>query len=87
MRYKSNFVSSCKCYLKNRKKEASYADTSSFEALFGCNPGDILKFVNECYTCPPDLHARLVKYCEDEERAKSWVIQKELDAWRTNKGY
>ena len=29
------------------------------------------KFVNERYTCPPDLHARLVKYCEDEERAKS----------------
>ena len=47
MRYKSNFVSSCKCYLKNRKKEAPYADTSSFEALFGCNPGDILKYVDE----------------------------------------
>ena len=38
------------------------------------------KFVNERYTCPPDLHARLVKFCEDEERAKSWVIQKALDA-------
>ena len=47
MRYKSNFVSSCKCYLKNRKKEAPYADTSSFEALFGCNPGDILKYFDE----------------------------------------
>ena len=45
------------------------------------------KFVNERYTCPTDLHARLVKYCEDEERAKSWVIQKALDAWLTNKGY
>lgn len=45
------------------------------------------KFVNERYTCPPDLHARLVKFCEDEERAKSWVIQKALDAWLTNKGY
>ena len=45
------------------------------------------KFVNERYTCPPDLHARIVKFCEDEERAKSWVIQKALDAWLTNKGY
>ena len=45
------------------------------------------KFVNDRYTCPPELHARLVKYCEDEERAKSWVIQKALDAWLTNKGY
>ena len=45
------------------------------------------KFVNERYTCPPDLHARLVKFCEDEERAKSWVIQKALYAWLTNKGY
>ena len=45
------------------------------------------KFVNERYTCPPDLHARLVKFCKDEERAKSWVIQKALDAWLTTKGY
>ena len=45
------------------------------------------KFVNERYTCPPDLHARLVKYCQDEERAKSWVIQKALDAWLTTKCY
>ena len=45
------------------------------------------KYVNERYTCPPDLHARLVKYCDDEERAKSWVIQKALDAWLTGKGY
>ena len=45
------------------------------------------KYVNERYTCPPDLHARLVKYCDDEERAKSWVIQKALDAWLAGKGY
>ena len=45
------------------------------------------KFVNDRYTCPPELHARLVKFCEDEERAKSWMIQKALGAWLTNKGY
>ena len=45
------------------------------------------KWIVERYSCPPDLHARLVKFCADEERAKSWVIQKALDAWLTNKGY
>ena len=45
------------------------------------------KYINERYTCPPDIHARLVKYCEDEERAKSWVIQKALDAWLKERGY
>lgn len=29
------------------------------------------KYVNDRYTCPPELHARLVKFYEDEERAKS----------------
>lgn len=45
------------------------------------------KYINERYTCPPDIHARLVKYCEDKERAKSWVIQKALDAWLKERGY
>lgn len=48
---------------------------------------DYQKFINDRYTCPPELHSRLVKFCEDVERAKSWVIQKALDAWLTNKGY
>lgn len=45
------------------------------------------KYENRRYTCPPDLYQRLVKYCEDEERAHSWVIQKALDKWLTEKGY
>ncbi len=45
------------------------------------------KYVNERYTCPPDLHARLVRYAKEQERAKSWVIQKALDAWLTSQGY
>lgn len=35
----------------------------------------------------PDTFDRLEKYCEDEERARSWVIQKALDAWLESKGY
>lgn len=32
-------------------------------------------------------YERMVKYCEDEERARSWVIQKALQMWLASKGY
>lgn len=35
----------------------------------------------------PEIFDRLEKYCADEERARSWVIQKALDAWLASKGY
>lgn len=35
----------------------------------------------------PDTFERLEKFCEDEERAKSWVIQKALDVYLASKGY
>lgn len=35
----------------------------------------------------PDTFERLERYCADEERARSWVIQKALDLWLTSKGY
>lgn len=49
--------------------------------------GEYRKFENHRYTCPPDLYDRMVKFCDDEERAHSWVIQKALDAWLTQRGY
>lgn len=45
------------------------------------------KYENRRYTCPPDLYARLCKFCDDEERAHSWVIQKALDKWLKERGY
>ena len=45
------------------------------------------KYENRRYTCPPELYARLSKYCDDEERAYSWVIQKALDDWLSKRGY
>ena len=45
------------------------------------------KFENRRYTCPPDLYERLCKFCDDEERAHSWVIQKALEQWLTERGY
>lgn len=38
-------------------------------------------------TIPEDLNARLEKYCEDDERAKSWAVQKALNVWLTERGY
>ena len=38
-------------------------------------------------TIDPDTFDRLERYCADEERARSWVIQKALDVYLTSKGY
>ena len=38
-------------------------------------------------TLPPEIAERMKKYCEDDERAKSWVIAKALDMWLATKGY
>lgn len=35
----------------------------------------------------PDIFDRLENFCADEERARSWVIQKALDAYLESKGY
>ena len=45
------------------------------------------KAENHHYTCTPELFARLNQYCIDDERAQSWVIQKALDVWLTERGY
>ena len=38
-------------------------------------------------TIEPSVFERLEKFCADEERARSWVIQKALDYYLTSKGY
>lgn len=38
-------------------------------------------------TLPNELNERLIKYAQEEERAKSWVIQKALDKWLEERGY
>lgn len=38
-------------------------------------------------TLPQDLNDRLINFCDTEERAKSWVIQKALDKWLGDKGF
>ena len=36
---------------------------------------------------PPSLSERLEKFREDEERPRSWIIQKALDEWLKKRGY
>lgn len=38
-------------------------------------------------TLPPSITERLEKYMKEEERPRSWCIQKALDMWLTSKGY
>ena len=38
-------------------------------------------------TIDPDTFDRLEQYCEDNERARSWVIQKALADWLKSQGY
>lgn len=44
-------------------------------------------FIRYQITLPPSISERLEKFCADEERPKSWTIQKALDEWLKKKGY
>ena len=38
-------------------------------------------------TLPPSIIARLEKYMADEDRPRSWCIQRALDEWLKERGY
>ena len=59
----------------------------------GINGGRSLRGVEESgyeryhITLPPSIVERLDKYMQEEERPRSWVIQKALDEWLKKRGY
>lgn len=59
----------------------------------GINGGRSLRGIEEQgferfqITLPPSIVERLEKYRKDEERPRSWVIQKALDEWLRKRGY
>ena len=60
----------------------------------GINGGRSLKGVEETgnyerfnITLPPSIIERLDKYMEDEERPRSWTIQKALDEYLSKRGF
>lgn len=44
-------------------------------------------YVRYNISLPPSLSERLEKYRIDEERPRSWIIQKALDEWLKERGY
>lgn len=44
-------------------------------------------YVRYNISVPPSLSERLEKFREDEERPRSWIIQKALDEWLKKRGY
>ena len=53
-------------------------------SLRGIEEGGFEKFQ---ITLPPSIVERLEKFMADEERPRSWCIQKALDLWLKQKGY
>lgn len=59
----------------------------------GINGGRSLRGIEEQgyerfnISLPPSIIERLEKYRKNEERPRSWVIQKALDEWLKKKGY
>ena len=59
----------------------------------GINGGRSLRGIEETgyqkfnITLPPSIIERLEKYMKDEERPRSWTIQKALDEYLEKRGY
>ena len=60
----------------------------------GINGGRCLKVVEETgnydrfnITLPPSIIERLEKFMKEEERPRSWTIQKALDEYLKRRGY
>ena len=60
----------------------------------GINGGRSLRGIEETggyknynITLPPSIQERLEKYMKEEDRNRSWCIQKALDEWLTKKHY
>ena len=51
------------------------------------NPAEEGLYLRTNVSFPPSLLKRLDTYCNQEERARSWVIQKAVDEWLKKKGY
>ena len=60
----------------------------------GINGGRSLRGIEETggyqkynISLPPSIIARLEKFMKEEERNRSWTIQKALDEWLAKRGY
>ena len=51
------------------------------------DPAEEGLYIRVNISMPPSLVKRLDKYMKDEERNRSWTIQKAVDEWLKKKGY
>lgn len=51
------------------------------------DPSDVGLYQRVNVSMPPSTLKRLDKYMKDEDRPRSWCIQKAVDEWLTRKGY
>lgn len=51
------------------------------------NPAEEGLYYRVNISMPPSVIQRLDQFCKDEERARSWAIQKAVDEWLKKKGY
>ena len=60
-------------------------DSQRGRPRFGSAPRD--KHIPFGTSMPPDLLDRVDRFCKDDERSRSWVIQKAVDLFLKEKGY
>ena len=51
------------------------------------NPEEEGLYLRTNITFPPSLMERLDRYCKEEERPRSWAVQKAVAEWLKKKGY
>ena len=51
------------------------------------DPSEEGLYVKVNVTMPPSMIKRLDKYMNEEERSRSWIIQKAVDEWLKERGY
>ena len=51
------------------------------------DPAEEGLYVRTNVSFPPSLLKRLDQFCKDEERPRSWTIQKAVEDWLKKKGY
>lgn len=45
------------------------------------------KYIKQALSFPPQLHKRLLKYCQSDQRSMSWVVQQALSKWLEDRGF
>lgn len=51
------------------------------------NPEEEGLYLRTNITFPPSLMERLDRYCKEDERPRSWAVQKAVAEWLEKKGY